>query len=136
MTYPTIIIISGEGETGNIEAYHGTDSPRAIKMRLAKERCNGDRWARAYRLAQVGDAMSDDIGVYSEIDGDDMRSINLDDILDDTVLNTSHPPKAKIIRIRNIPADVHTALKKRAIDEGISMEALVLRWIEKELKND
>jgi hypothetical protein len=39
----------------------------------------------------------------------------------------------KIIRIRNIPADVHTALKKRAIDEGVSMEALVLRWIEEKL---
>lgn len=39
----------------------------------------------------------------------------------------------KIIRIRNIPADTHTALKKRAIDEGISMEALVLRWIEEKL---
>lgn len=42
----------------------------------------------------------------------------------------------KIIRIRNIPGDVHTALKKRAIDEGMSMEALVLRWIEKELKKE
>jgi hypothetical protein len=40
----------------------------------------------------------------------------------------------KIIRIRNIPGDIHTALKKRAIDEGISMEALVLGWIEEKLK--
>ena len=46
MTYPTIIIISGEGEEGTITAYHGKD------------------------------------GVYSEIDGDDMRSIDLDDIDD------------------------------------------------------
>lgn len=35
----------------------------------------------------------------------------------------------KIIRIRNIPVDIHTALKKRAIDEGMSMEGLVLQWI-------
>jgi hypothetical protein len=82
MRYPTIIIISGEGEEGTITAYHGKDTERAIKTRLTREQSNGDRWARAYRLAQVGDAMSDDIGVYSEIDGDDMRSIDLDDIDD------------------------------------------------------
>lgn len=38
--------------------------------------------------------------------------------------------KLKIIRIRNIPVDIHTALKKRAIDEGMSMEGLVLQWVE------
>lgn len=87
MTYPKTIIISGEGEEGTIKAYHGTDSPRAIKARLTKERAGGDRWARAYRLMQVGDSMSDDVGVYGEIDGDDIRSINIDDIegADDTI---------------------------------------------------
>lgn len=42
----------------------------------------------------------------------------------------------KIIRIRNIPADIHTALKKRAIDENMSMEALVLKWIVEQLKKE
>lgn len=40
----------------------------------------------------------------------------------------------KIIRIRNISPDIHTALKKRAIDENMSMEALVLTWIVEQLK--
>lgn len=44
--------------------------------------------------------------------------------------------KLKIIRIRNIPESVHTALKHRALDEGVSMEQLVLSWIEKELRKE
>jgi hypothetical protein len=46
------IIISGDkgNEQGTIEAV-GRKTDRAIKMRLKRERCNGDRWARAfYRL--------------------------------------------------------------------------------------
>lgn len=42
-----IVIISGEGETGITEEYTGKRSIRAIKTRLTKERCNGDRWAKA-----------------------------------------------------------------------------------------
>jgi hypothetical protein len=42
-----IIIISGEGERGNSEVYTGKRTQRAIKSRLTKERCHGDRWARA-----------------------------------------------------------------------------------------
>jgi hypothetical protein len=41
-----IEIISGEGEQGIVETYEGKRSERAIKMRLTKERCHGDRWAR------------------------------------------------------------------------------------------
>lgn len=40
-----IEIISGEGEDGTREDYEGARTARAIKARLAKERCNGDRWA-------------------------------------------------------------------------------------------
>jgi len=46
------IIISGDkgNEVGTIEAV-GRKTERAIRMRLKRERCNGDRWARAfYRL--------------------------------------------------------------------------------------
>lgn len=46
-------IVSGEGENGSIEAYAGTRTERAIKMRLTRERCDGQRWARAE--AQHGD---------------------------------------------------------------------------------
>lgn len=42
-----IRIVSGEGEIGTIESYNGKRTLRAIKMRLTKERCGGDRWAKA-----------------------------------------------------------------------------------------
>lgn len=41
-----IRIVSGEGEQGNVRAYTGKRSVRAIKSRLTRERCGGDRWAR------------------------------------------------------------------------------------------
>lgn len=40
-----IKIISGEGEIGTVETYTGKRTARAVKARLTKERCNGDRWA-------------------------------------------------------------------------------------------
>lgn len=40
-----IKIISGEGENGTVENYTGKRTARAVKARLTKERCNGDRWA-------------------------------------------------------------------------------------------
>jgi hypothetical protein len=42
-----IVIVSGEGTMGTIEPYTGKRTIRAIKLRLARERCGGDRWARA-----------------------------------------------------------------------------------------
>jgi hypothetical protein len=42
-----IRIVSGEGEVGTTEIYNGKRSLRAIKIRLTKERCGGDRWAYA-----------------------------------------------------------------------------------------
>lgn len=42
-----IHIISGEGDYGTRERYDGKRTLRAIKIRLTRERCNGDRWARA-----------------------------------------------------------------------------------------
>lgn len=42
-----IRILSGEGEAGTSEIYTGKRTIRAIKMRLTKERCGGDRWANA-----------------------------------------------------------------------------------------
>jgi hypothetical protein len=47
-----IIIVSGEGEIGTEEDYNGKKTLRALKQKLNKEFCNGDRWA------------------YAEIDGD------------------------------------------------------------------
>ena len=42
-----IYIIAGEGEQGTRTLYTGKTTIRAIKSRLTRERCNGDRWARA-----------------------------------------------------------------------------------------
>jgi hypothetical protein len=41
-----IRIVSGEGEIGHAESYAGKRTLRAIKLRLARERRGGDRWAR------------------------------------------------------------------------------------------
>ncbi len=42
-----IYITSGEGELGTTEIYTGKRTSQAIKLRLARERCGGDRWAHA-----------------------------------------------------------------------------------------
>lgn len=46
-----ILITSGEGEVGTTETYNGARTMRAIKMRLKKERCGGQRWAKAKVLS-------------------------------------------------------------------------------------
>jgi hypothetical protein len=50
-----IVIVSGEGENVHIEEYKGKKTPHAIKIRLTKERCNGDRWARAIQYMWTND---------------------------------------------------------------------------------
>lgn len=44
-TAQKIEIVSGEGTMGTVEEYNGKRTVKAIKARLTKERCNGDRWA-------------------------------------------------------------------------------------------
>lgn len=46
MSKQTYIIYSGEG-TGEGHKQIVTTTPRGLKMRLAQERCGGDRWAFA-----------------------------------------------------------------------------------------
>lgn len=44
-----IDIVSGEGEGHGHRSMHtGRPTMRAIRMRLKKERCHGDRWAYAW----------------------------------------------------------------------------------------
>lgn len=50
-----IRIVSGEGEVGTSEIYNGKRAIRAIKMRLTKERCGGDRWANAKVFSHSND---------------------------------------------------------------------------------
>ena len=42
-----VVIISGEGEMGIIEAHTGRPTKRAVIARLTRERCCGDRWDKA-----------------------------------------------------------------------------------------
>ena len=44
-----IVIISGEGSgPGTIERYEGAKTAKALRNRLSRERCHGDRWADAW----------------------------------------------------------------------------------------
>lgn len=53
----------GEGELGTWEPYTGAKTELAIKSRLKKERCNGDRWA--YAVAHISGMKFDlEIGGY------------------------------------------------------------------------
>ncbi len=74
-----IKILSGEGDYGNFEVYTGKRRPRAIKMRLTRERCGGDRWARAlvYSHTVHGAGFSKDI--YYDVETGDAKSLPHED---------------------------------------------------------
>lgn len=54
MFIPTIYIVSGEGERGTRVPYTGTPTARALRARLTRDRCGGDRWARVEIDAEDG----------------------------------------------------------------------------------
>lgn len=73
-----IVILSGEGEIGTYELYAGTRTERAIKSRLTKEKCHGDRWAKAYIYLHESETGS----VYVNLENaDDMRHIDKANVL-------------------------------------------------------
>lgn len=79
-----MVIFSGEGDIGTFERYYGARTAKAIRSKLSRERCGGDRWASAW--IETG---SDDLGrtVYGKLGRDlaeiiDQRSIERDDIID------------------------------------------------------
>ncbi len=43
-----VLILSGEGERGSFARYNGKRTERAIRSRLTRERCHGDRFARLF----------------------------------------------------------------------------------------
>lgn len=54
-----VIIISGEGtEPGAIEPHTGAPTRRAIRARLTRERCGGDRWAHAIAYVAEGEGVN------------------------------------------------------------------------------
>jgi len=48
MLYENAIVLSGEGLRGTFERHTGRPTLRAINRRLNRERCSGDRWAKAF----------------------------------------------------------------------------------------
>lgn len=49
MTKATYYILSGEGENGSWDKLETT--ALGLKKRLTRERCGGDRWAKAFTLS-------------------------------------------------------------------------------------
>ena len=43
----SIKIVAGEGELGTMKDYTGRRTMRAIRAKLRREECGGDRWAKA-----------------------------------------------------------------------------------------
>ena len=64
-TSASIRIVSGEGTVGTAEAYTGKRTVHALKSRLTRECCNGDRWARAEAL--VSPETESNPAVYAEV---------------------------------------------------------------------
>ena len=60
-------VVSGEGEQGRAVAYTGSGRLSALKARLTRERCGGDRWARYVARLDDGQAI-----VLSEHDAEDL----------------------------------------------------------------
>lgn len=72
----TIIILSGEGIHGTFELYKGKRTELAINRRLAKERCNANRWAKAFVYLHESEGGS----VYMDLHSGDIRNINEEDL--------------------------------------------------------
>lgn len=77
MDLKKVIIISGEGERGEIKRHNGKATLRAIKMTLTKERHHGDRHASAWYKAGKGYVDN----TWINIDNDDMRIISPEEIV-------------------------------------------------------
>lgn len=68
-----IVIFSGEGDEGTWERYNGAREAKALRSRLSRERCSGDRWASAWIEAEgYIDKAWEELGiehrVYLELD--------------------------------------------------------------------
>jgi len=71
--YPgKIFIVSGEGVEGWPEEYKGKRTELAIKQKLTKEKCHGDRWARAYIYSHSNELGS----IYINLETGEMEHIN------------------------------------------------------------
>jgi len=72
-----MLIFAGEGERGTWERYYGSRTRRALRARLTRERCHGDRWAQLWiEETRIADRGSPESAVYTMLD-DDMRPVNI-----------------------------------------------------------
>lgn len=72
-----ILIFSGESESGTWERYYGKRDKAAIRRKLSRERCGGDRWASAWtELDGLEDAACPGDKIYGKLGRD------LDEIVD------------------------------------------------------
>jgi hypothetical protein len=70
-----MLIFSGEGDDGAWERYYGKRDKAAIRRKLSRERCGGDRWASAWiELEGLEDAGYPGEKVYGEL------GVDLDEI--------------------------------------------------------
>ena len=73
-----VVIMSGEGDgPGHIEIFTGKRTIRAIKARLTRERCCGDRWANAWVFSGITLDGDDDGMIFCSLGPMyDQRTIN------------------------------------------------------------
>jgi len=83
-----VSIISGEGERGVVEPHTGSPTRRAIRARLSREQCGGDRWAYAM--------------VYDPAHGEGINVETGDDITWYTPGSQYHEPISDIVPDRYI----------------------------------
>lgn len=60
-------ILSGEGERGTWSVVYTTE--RGLKLRLAKERCNGARWVYVFRYSYFDTFENSHVGFSKEMGG-------------------------------------------------------------------
>lgn len=66
-----MLIFSGEGDSGTWERYEGKREAKAIRSRLSRERCDGDRRADAWiELSGLQDAGYPGAKVYGKLGRD------------------------------------------------------------------
>jgi len=77
-----VLIQSGEGDRGRFARYYGLRTRKALRARLTRERCEGDRWAVLWASDQTPDQYG--LRTYVMLDDDlqprDQRQLTEEDI--------------------------------------------------------
>jgi hypothetical protein len=100
-----LVIVSGEGEQGTVEAYTGPMTAQAIRARLTKERAGGGRWAR--------------------VDTDDGMAVM-------GAVGNDSPTNDYIIK--SIPSDLWREVKAAAAMQGTTIREMILQALREIVK--